>query len=252
MSSASDPTLDTRRAASVHQALVRWAFARFYREFAWTYDTVAALVSAGYWRDWALSALPELRGRVLELGCGTGNLQAALARRADLPPALGLDASPTMVALSRAKLARAGLPARLLRADARALPFASDRFDTLVATFPSEYIVDPATLAEVRRVLAPGGRLVVILAALFTADGLYERAVDIAYRLTLQSSPRHGRASAEPPPESPPDHRLAYALAGAGFAVRQRWVPAPGGRVLTLTAQLPAAPAGEHHGTDSR
>ncbi|HEU4329200.1 MAG TPA: class I SAM-dependent methyltransferase [Roseiflexaceae bacterium] len=252
MSSASDPALDTRRAAPVYLALVRWAFARFYREFAWTYDTVAALVSAGYWRDWALSALPALRGRVLELGCGTGNLQVALARRADLPPAIGLDASPTMVALSRAKLAKAGLPARLLRADARALPFPNGRFDTLVATFPSEYIADPATLAEARRTLAPGGRLVVILAAQFTADGLYERAIDIAYRLTLQSSPRGGPASAEPPPELPPDHRLARALAGAGFAVQQRWVPAPGGRVLMLTAQLPAAPTGKHHGTNGR
>ncbi|GAB4192560.1 MAG: hypothetical protein OHK0022_06770 [Roseiflexaceae bacterium] len=252
MSSASDPTLDTRRAAPLYLALVRWAFARFYREFAWTYDTVAALVSAGYWRDWALSALPELRGRVLELGCGTGNLQAALARRSDLPPAIGLDASPNMIALSHAKLARAGLPARLLRADARALPFPPACFDTLVATFPSEYIVDPATLAEVRRVLAPGGRLVIILAAQFTADGLYERAIDIAYRLTLQSSPRQRPSSAEEPPEAPPDHRLARDLLGAGFAVQQRWVPAPGGRVLMLIAQLPATPAEVSHGTDRR
>lgn len=252
MSSASDPAPNTHRAVLFYLALVRWAFARFYREFAWTYDTVAALVSAGHWRDWALSALPELHGRVLELGCGTGNLQVALARRTDQPPAVGLDASPTMIALSRAKLARVGLPARLLHADARGLPFPPAAFDTLVATFPSEYISDPATLLEARRVLTPGGRLVVILAALFTADGLYERAVDLAYRLTLQSSPRQRLPSTEPLPEAPPDHRLAHALVEVGFAVQQRWVPAPGGLVLMLTAQLPNAPAGGNHATNSR
>lgn len=204
--------------------LIRWAFTRFYREFAWTYDTVAALVSAGQWRAWALAALPYARGSVLELGSGTGNLQRVLAGRADLPIALGLDASPQMIALARAKIERSGAVARLVRGDARALPFPSASFDTLIATFPSEYIAADATLNEARRVLRPGGRIVIILAAQFTGTGLYQSLVGLLYRITLQRSPR-------PTPASEPARSLlGHMLAQAGFAVQERWEIVSGGR----------------------
>ena len=42
--------------------LLRWSFARFYREFAWTYDTVAAAVSRGLWRRWIEAVVPRLHG----------------------------------------------------------------------------------------------------------------------------------------------------------------------------------------------
>src|SRR5689334_21785273 len=88
-----------RSSFNIHRSLVRWAFARFYREFAWTYDTVAAAVSGGRWSAWGQAVLPELRGRVLELGCGTGNLQQARARGGQL--ITGLDASSQMLAITR-------------------------------------------------------------------------------------------------------------------------------------------------------
>ena len=201
--------------------LVRWAFHRFYHEFAWTYDTVAALVSGGSWVAWARTALPYLSGQVLELGCGTGNLQHSLAGQ---PRAIGMDASAQMLSLARSKLARAGRLIRLVRAFAQALPFPPSSFDSLVATFPSEYIADLATLAEARRVLRPGGRLVIVLAAAFARDRLYERLVGLAYRLTLQRLPR---ASSSRPPESVVGARLVQ----AGFSVVERWQPVGDDRV---------------------
>ncbi len=209
---------------------IRWAFARFYREFAWTYDTVAALVSLGHWPEWGRAALPFLAGRTLELGCGTGNLQRALARRADAPWSLGLDASPQMLAISRRKLAREQLPARLVRGVAQALPFPNASFDTIVATFPSEYILDPASARELRRVLRPGGRAVVLLAAAFGSDGPYQRALGWLYRLTLQRPPSR-------PAEHQPASLLARRLAEHGFAVDERWQPVGGHAVHLLLAE---------------
>ena len=199
----------------MYYRLIRWAFARFYREFAWTYDAVAAVVSGGRWSTWGLAALHYQHGRVLELGCGTGNLQRALAgRTADAP--VGLDVSAQMLAITRRKLLRAGRPIRLIRAAAQALPFQLAAFDSIVATFPTDYIADPPTLAEVYRVLRPGGRLIVVLGAAFDRDGLYERLVGLAYRLTLQRSPRAA-------PDRARRSILSGRLAQAGFDAEERW-----------------------------
>src|SRR5215217_1384153 len=101
---------------------VRWAFAHFYCEFAWTYDTVAAAVSGGRWGEWGRATLPYLHGRILELGCGTGNLQRALVDQGQLW-VIGLDASPQMLAITRQKLAISGRSGNLARAVAQAWPF---------------------------------------------------------------------------------------------------------------------------------
>jgi ubiquinone/menaquinone biosynthesis C-methylase UbiE len=166
---------------------IRRAFDLFYGEFAWTYDTVAWIVSRGLWRRWTLAALPYLRGRVLETGCGTGFVQYALAR-SQWSMAVGLDRSPQMLARTRQRAGRAGLEVRLTRAITQRLPFRPNCFDTVLATFPSDYLFAPETLREIRRVLAPSGRFVIVDAMWFLNDGIYERVVDTAYRLILRSS----------------------------------------------------------------
>lgn len=215
---------------------IRWAFARFYREFAWTYDSVAAAVSGGRWSAWAQAALPYVGGRVLELGCGTGNLQRALLRAQGAQLIAGLDASPQMLAITRRKLAASGLSDRLVRAAAQALPFSATSFDTVVATFPSEYIIDPATLAELRRVVRPGGRVVVALAASFDRDGLYYRLVGLLYRVTLQRAPSE-------PPTGRPESLLGRRLAEIGFAVDERWLPVERNQVHLVIAETPSVAA---------
>jgi ubiquinone/menaquinone biosynthesis C-methylase UbiE len=212
------------------QATLRWGFQRLYREFAWAYDSIAWLVSRGYWRRWALSALAELpptpAGAIVELGCGTGHLQLALALAGR--PRLGLDASPQMIGISQARLARAGHAPRLARALAQALPIGDGAAATIVATFPTEYILHPQTLAGIRRALAPNGYLLIVDGAQFNNSGLYEGLVDLAYRLTLQGSVR-----AQPPGPKGDDWRL-NALTQAGLTVSATWQTVGASRVMLL------------------
>lgn len=218
------------RLTQCYTQLVRWAFARLYREFAWTYDFVAWLVSRGLWHRWTLAALPYLHGRVLELGCGTGYVQQALALQQP-GTTIGLDVSPQMLMITQRRLRGVGLHAKILRATTQALPFEATSFHSVLATFPSEYIVHPHTLAEIRRVLVPSGRLVIVDAAQFTSNGLYERAVDIAYRLTLQLSVR----------EAPPRDPYVRMLEQAGFALETHWEPVGPSHVLVLVGTKCAA-----------
>ncbi len=143
-----------------------------YRQLAFLYDPVAALVSWGYWNDWVRQVIPYLEGQqVLELGHGPGHLQQALLERAQgsamgsSPRIVGLDVSPQMSRLAWRRLVRAGHRPHLVRARAQALPFPASSFDTVVATFPSDYFLDPQTLIEAIRVLRYRGRLVVLLMA---------------------------------------------------------------------------------------
>ncbi|MEI7772873.1 MAG: class I SAM-dependent methyltransferase, partial [Chloroflexales bacterium] len=131
------------RCALTVARLIRWGFERLYRELAWSYDAVAAAVSGGLWQRWGLVVLPFLRGRVLEIGFGPGHLQLALAAAGR--PACGVDSSPQMISIARRRLRRAGHPARLARGSAQQIPLASAAFDTVLATFPAEYIADPRT-----------------------------------------------------------------------------------------------------------
>ena len=127
------------------------------------YRFASTVPFAGQWRVWQRLVLPRLVGRdVLELGCGLGDLLADMIEAGYTCRAV--EASPQMVAAARETLARrkAGEQNIVIQGSAQGLPFSNDSFDTIVSTFPSEYIYDPDTIAEVARVLRPGGRLVVV------------------------------------------------------------------------------------------
>jgi ubiquinone/menaquinone biosynthesis C-methylase UbiE len=207
--------------ATLHLRIIRWGFERLYREFAWAYDAVAAAVSGGLWQRWGLAARPFLQGRVLELGFGPGHVQLALAGGAH--PACGLDASPQMIAIARRRLRRAGRPARLAQGRAQQIPFAAASFDTVLATFPAEYIADPRTHAEIRRVLAPGGRVVMLPTAQLDRSR-YARLVDLAYRLTLQT----------PAPREDSQATQLTALRIGDISLEARWVRVGPSQALVL------------------
>ena len=100
--------------------------------------------------------------RILDVATGTGLVARDLVRRYGAT-VVGLDQSPQMLAAARARLARSpGLAARvtLLEGEAERLPFADGEFDHLTFTYLLRYVDDPAaTLRELARVVAPGGRV---------------------------------------------------------------------------------------------
>lgn len=166
---------------------LRLFFLLLYNQFAWAYDLVAWLVSFGHWNRWGQAALSHLRGqRVLELAHGPGHLLVAMQRGGWQP--LGLDLSPAMGRLAKARLRRSGLAVPLVRARAQALPFRAGAFDSAVSAFPTEFILDPATLDEVARVLGEEGRLVIVPGVSFDSRGWPYRFLKWLYRVTGQAS----------------------------------------------------------------
>jgi ubiquinone/menaquinone biosynthesis C-methylase UbiE len=144
---------------------MRVFFNLLYHPFAFAYDFVAAVVSFGKWNDWVLSVIPFIGGtRILELGHGPGHLQQALMalRRESRLDSVAIDESAPMGKIARRRL---GGSHKLVRAVTQKIPFPSKMFDSVIATFPSEYIFDARTLSEAHRVLRSGGRLIVLLAA---------------------------------------------------------------------------------------
>ncbi len=105
---------------------------------------------------------------MLDVAAGTGAMAAELVRRGGTPRELVLvDRSPEMLRRAPARLRRAGaaLPARLAVADARELPFEDGAFDLVATAFLVHLLPRAdavAALAGTRRVLAPGGRVLVV------------------------------------------------------------------------------------------
>lgn len=127
------------------------------------YRFASTVPFAGQWRIWQQLVMPRIHGHdVLELGCGLGDLLADILEAGYTGCAV--EHSPQMVAAARDTLRKrkVGQPSSVIQGSAQQLPFADHMFDTVVSTFPSEYIFDPATIAEVERVLRPGGRIIII------------------------------------------------------------------------------------------
>jgi len=161
---------------------------------------------------------------VLELGHGPGHLQVRLMENG--LSVYGLDESRQMGRQAARRISQQGFTPRLVCGDARALPYPAGSFQTIVATFPTEYIIHPDTLREIRRTLAPGGRLVVLASAVFSGPGLLDRALALLFRITGQAAPPFG-SDADP----------LQPFLDAGLQAALHWVEAKNNRLLFLIAE---------------
>ncbi len=205
---------------------MRLFFHLLYHSMSWSYDLVAAAVSLGRWKSWTQNSVPLLKGpRVLELGFGPGHMQGYL-KEAGLAP-FGLDESRQMARRARQRLLRLRQTPCLARGMAQCLPFASGAFNSVAATFPTRYITDPETLSEIRRVLAPGGRLVVLTTAWITGRSPRERFLRWLFLITGES-----------PQENVNLMEVVEPYTQAGFQASIRFMEPKGSRLMFVVAKV--------------
>jgi demethylmenaquinone methyltransferase/2-methoxy-6-polyprenyl-1,4-benzoquinol methylase len=152
------------RAGTLEEPQVRAMFDRI----ASFYDVMNSVMTAGLHHRWRARAADLARvgagGRVLDVATGTGDLAVELARRVGPGgEVVGTDFSEEMLARARQKAAAGALDIAFEWGNALELPYASDRFDAATVGFGARNFSDlDRGLAEMARVVRPGGRVVVL------------------------------------------------------------------------------------------
>jgi demethylmenaquinone methyltransferase/2-methoxy-6-polyprenyl-1,4-benzoquinol methylase len=146
---------------------------QMFDRIAHRYDALNRVLSFGMdtgWRRRALAHLPRPPSptaglRVLDVATGTADVALLLLRRDDVAAVTGVDVSSEMLARGRDKAAvhPRGAALTLAPGDATALPFADGSFNAVTMAFGLRNVIDlDGALRELRRVLAPGGRAIVL------------------------------------------------------------------------------------------
>ncbi len=145
------------------------AIAGMFDAIAPRYDLLNHVLSAGLdrrWRDRAVDALALADGAlVMDLCTGTGDLAIATVRRAPGASVVGIDFAGEMLRLGRAKVRAAALDGRirLVRGDAARIPIRDGSCAAATIAFGIRNVAEPErALAEIARVLKPGGRLAIL------------------------------------------------------------------------------------------
>jgi ubiquinone/menaquinone biosynthesis C-methylase UbiE len=134
------------------------------------YDLIVWAMSLGWGRT--LRKLPlDIAGirrgeRVLDVGCGTGDLTLAAAKRVGPGGQVyGIDASPEMIEVARRKAGRKGYAVQFQLEAVESLPFPDGSFDVVLSSLMMHHLpgdLQRRALAEIRRVLRPGGRVMIV------------------------------------------------------------------------------------------
>jgi demethylmenaquinone methyltransferase/2-methoxy-6-polyprenyl-1,4-benzoquinol methylase len=233
---------DGRRGAVDRQGFVT----RIFDGIAPRYDRMNLLMTAGLWRRWQrafvhLAAIPA-GARVLDVGCGTAELSLILARVVGPRGCVvGVDLAERMLQVGRAKVAAAGAAGRvtLLRGDALDLPFNDGSFDAVASSFVLRNLPSlDRGLAEMARVVRPGGRLAVL--ELSQPVGLWRRPMLFYFRRVLPRLGGWAREAYEWLPRSLegfPDAAALQARLDAAGWTGVRFVRLTGGMVALHTAE---------------
>lgn len=124
------------------------------------YDRQIRLLERVLFGDGRAWVCAQAAGAVLEVGIGTGRNFPFYPRGVQI---VGIDLSRAMLRIARARARGLGLQVGLLEGDAQMLPFPNDRFDTVVCTLSLCEIPDErGAIREMKRVLRPGGRLLLL------------------------------------------------------------------------------------------
>jgi ubiquinone/menaquinone biosynthesis C-methylase UbiE len=174
----------------------------FHRETAAVYDEEVTSEYAVYHRFLLEPFLDRVaarspRGRALDLGCGTGVVSLAVARRG--LEVIGVDHSPDMLAIAERKAGEAGLAAECSfeTADVRALRFRDGEFDCVTCQGLLHHLQDLGPcLRELARVLRPGGRFYI------SEPSRDETPVKRLLRVAWRATPRRRRTEAAKAPET--------------------------------------------------
>ena len=222
------------------------AVAHDYDGFAEAYsaETESSLLNAYYERPAMLALAGDVAGRrILDAGCGSGPLFVALRDRGAV--VTGFDKSAGMLELARRRL---GAGADLRVADLGGpLPFPDGRFDDVVASLVLHYLEDwAAPLAELRRVLKPGGRLLVSVEHPFVITLMHREAGRKTDYFATSNRTEEYNFSGQTALLSlwdRPLHAMTDAFTAAGFriAIISEPEPAPAAREL-FPDQLAAKP----------
>lgn len=162
---------------------------KYYNRLSGSYEAL----SEGSERQPRLQGLrllnPQKNEHFLEIGCGTGHAVIAMAHAVGPDGHVdGIDVSEAMLALAETRAIEEGVEewTHLQVADAQKLPFEVASFDGVFVSFTLELFSDteiPLVLAEIRRVLKPGGRLAVVALSKESHDTIATRVYETLHRL---------------------------------------------------------------------
>ena len=143
-------------------------------------QTAGRVIHWARWYDFFVGAIPFVRAireklvelaapapgeHVLDVGCGTGTLAIALKSRVGSGKVHGIDASPEMITVAKKKAAKASLDVDFQIALIEALPFPDASFNLVTSSLMLHHLPDDLkrrALAQIRRVLQPGGRFMAL------------------------------------------------------------------------------------------